>query len=308
MFASEQYRLLDFGRGRRLEQFGPLRLDRPCQAAERLPVRHPHLWHTAHARFERSNDKLGCWIARGPLPDTWTICHGPVILELKRTEFGHLGVFPEQAANWDWLARQIGRHSRPIKVLNLFAYTGGSTLASAAAGAEVVHVDSAENVLAWARRNAENSMLAHLPVRWICEDALKFVRRELRRANRYDAVILDPPSYGHGPRGEVFRLSRHLGSLLEMCAELTAGRCCFVLLSAHTPKFKAERLARMVEQAFGSPSRGSISAEPMMLATAEGRQLPSGNVVRWEAESNSPPRDGSCDLFRGGQSNAALKP
>ncbi len=289
MFAADQYRLLDFGQGRRLEQFGPLRLDRPCPAAERVPVMHPELWPSAHARFERGKGQQGRWIARQRLPQRWTIRHGPVVLELKRTEFGHLGVFPEQASNWDWLAQQIGRFSQPIKVLNLFAYTGGSTLAAAAAGAEVVHVDSAENVVAWARRNAEHSALAHLPVRWICEDARKFVRRELRRGNRYDAVILDPPSYGHGPRGEVFRLSKHLEGLLEMCAELTAGRLRFVLLSAHTPKFRADRLARMVRQAFGNPPPGRISAEPMILATATGRKLPSGNVVRWEVAGNTAP-------------------
>ena len=143
---------------------------------------------------------------RRELPERWTIAHGPLQFELKRTDFGHLGLFPEQAENWDWIAERVAAAGRPLKVLNLFAYTGGSTLAAAAAGAEVVHVDAAKNIVAWARRNAELSGLADAPIRWIAEDAMKFVKRELKRGNRYDAVILDPPSYGHGPQGEVWRL------------------------------------------------------------------------------------------------------
>ncbi|OHB78614.1 MAG: hypothetical protein A2V98_21845 [Planctomycetes bacterium RBG_16_64_12] len=214
-----------------------------------------------------------------------------VTLELKRTEFGHLGVFAEQAANWDWLAEQIRRvretHQAtassdppPPKVLNLFAYTGASTLTAAASGAEVVHVDAAGNVVAWARRNAELSGLADAPVRWITEDAMKFVKRELKRKNQYDAVILDPPSYGHGPQGEVWRLSKHLPGLLAMCAELTAGRRRFVLLTSHTPKFGPDRLKRLVSDTLGE---GHVTAEPMALRAKSGRELPSGVVVRWEA-------------------------
>ena len=162
------------------------------------------------------------------LPERWTVAHGPLRFELKRTDFGHLGLFPEQAENWDWIGEMFSsrrhgglwrfgadvpsaakRSCKTFKLLNLFAYTGGSTLAAAAAGAEVVHVDAAKNIVAWARRNAELSGLAEAPIRWIAEDAMKFVKRELKRGNRYDAVILDPPSYGHGPQGEVWRLSKH---------------------------------------------------------------------------------------------------
>ena len=315
MFTSDEYQLLDFGDGRRLERFGALVLDRPCPAAEGVAKGDPALWEQADARFARIEDKLGEWVCDGNLPDRWTITHGkkgtgpicrngpegashkldlsPFSLELKRTEFGHLGVFPEQAANWDWLAEQIGRVREthqpvvsndlpPPRVLNLFAYTGASTLAAASAGAEVVHLDAARNVVAWARRNAELSGLADAPVRWIAEDAMKFVKRELRRGNRYDAAILDPPSYGHGRRGEVWRLSKHLPRLLRVLAELTAGRCRWLLLTCHTPKFGPERLERLVSEKLG-PAR--VSAEPMTLETAAGRRLPSGVVVRWEAAS-----------------------
>jgi len=174
-----------------------------------------------------------------------------------------------------------------IKVLNLFAYTGGSTLAAAAAGAEVVHVDAAANVVAWARRNAELSGLAHAPIRWIAEDALKFVKRELKRGNHYDAVILDPPSYGHGPRGEVWRLSKDLPRLLALCDELTAGRPEFMLLTCHTPGYDAETLSEMVNEQLFSASVGRMTAGPLLIRAADGRELPSGVVVRWKRNIGS---------------------
>ena len=282
MFTPDQYQLLDFGHGRRLERFGPLRLDRPCPAVEELSKTDPSLWERVDARFVRIEKDQGQWESEGELPPRWTISHGQVSFELKRTEFGHLGLFPEQAANWDWIVRQLGECSEPIRVLNLFAYTGGSTLAAAGAGAEVVHVDAARNVVAWARRNAELSGMREAPIRWIAEDALKFVRRELARGNKYDAVILDPPSYGHGPRGEVWRLAKDLPRLLEMCAELTAGRRRFALVTCHTPKFGPAQLAQSVSEAFGS---GCITADAMTIIANNGRELPSGVMVCWRAES-----------------------
>ena len=221
MFDSTQYQLLDFGDSRRLERFGPVMLDRPCPAAASIRPAAPRLWSLAHARFERLEADQGRWIVRGDPPQRWTIAHNRINLELKRTDFGHVGQFPEQAENWDWIAEQVGRsHSDaagPMNVLNLFAYTGGSTLAAAAAGAKVTHVDAARNIVAWARRNAELSALGSAPIRWIAEDAVKFVEREVRRSNHYDAMILDPPSYGHGPHGEVWRLAEDLPGLLSLC-------------------------------------------------------------------------------------------
>ena len=178
----------------------------------------------ADARFDGRSEESGHWTCRRELPERWTITCGPWQFELKRTDFGHVGLFPEQVENWVWIGERVRAAGRPLRVMNLFAYTGGSTLAAAAAAAETVHVDAAKNTVAWARRNAELSGLSAAPIRWIAEDALKFVKRELRRGNRYDAVILDPPSYGHGPRGEVWRLSKHLPRLLSLCGELTAGR------------------------------------------------------------------------------------
>jgi 23S rRNA (cytosine1962-C5)-methyltransferase len=283
------YQLLDFGCGRRLERFGEFVLDRPCPAVERVQKAEPKFWDNANGCFEDGGEKAGRWFfPRKEMPETWTIDFDDTRFELKLTPQGQVGVFPEQAANWEWIEKrgewrgEREENEAKIKVLNLFAYTGGSTLAAAAAGMEVTHVDAAKNVIEWARRNAEISGLADAPIRWICEDAWKFVKREIKRGNRYDAVILDPPSYGHGPKGEVWQLAKHLPMLLAQCAELVADQCRFLLLTCHTPGYEEDRLSAMLEECFPFAARDGISAKPLSLRTANGRELPSGTVVRWE--------------------------
>ena len=241
MFTSDEYQLLDFGAGRKLERFGPYVLDRPSPAAANAERMRPELWPQAAARYKRTAE-AGGWVREGEIAEPWTIAAGPLRFELKLTEAGHLGVFVEQAANWAWIAEQVRAAERPFTVLNLFAYTGGSTLAAAAAGASVVHVDAAANVVAWARRDAAASGLAERPIRWIAEDALRFARRELKRGRQYDAVILDPPAYGHGPRGEPWKLEEHLPELLDLCFALTSARRAFVLLTCHSGEFAAPRV------------------------------------------------------------------
>jgi 23S rRNA (cytosine1962-C5)-methyltransferase len=314
MFTSDQYQLLDFGQGRRLERFGEYVLDRPCPAVEKSAKSDPASWEQADAYFQNASEMEGRWICRRELPDRWTIEQGSLRFELKHTPFGQIGLFPEQAENWDWIGARVqgsglraqdstvtdnslaatGHHALHgrgaskggrLKILNLFAYTGGSTLAAAAAGAEVVHVDAAKNIVDWARRNAQLSCLADAPIRWISEDAMKFVKRELKRSARYDAVILDPPSYGHGRRGEVWRLSKHLPQLLNMCADLTAGKCRFIVLTCHTPGYDCERLADMLRETMPDTQSGAIAAKTMTLRSVAGRELPSGSVVRWTANS-----------------------
>ena len=280
MFSPDQYQLLDFGDGRRLESFGPWRLDRPCPTAEATPRTDARAWRRTDARFDRAGDEDGRWSGAEQMPEQWTIAHGTARLELKCGPFGHVGVFAEQAANWDWIAEQVEASPKPLKALNLFAYTGGSTLAAAAAGAEVVHVDAARNTVAWARRNAERSGLADAPIRWIAEDAMRFVRRELKRGNMYDAVILDPPSYGHGPRGEVWQISSHLAPLVAMCGQLTAGRRRFMLLTCHTPGVGPDELAEMLVASLGT-SAGLATAARMTLRAATGAELPSGVAATW---------------------------
>ena len=286
MFTPDQYQLIDFGDGRRLERFAAVTLDRPCPVAEGIQQGDLDLWQRADGRFEKTGNDQGHWTANGELPERWNVSHGAVTFELKCTPVAHLGVFPEQTDNWDWIARQVQAVGEPVSVLNLFAYTGGSTLAALAAGAEVVHVDAARNTVAWARRNAELSGMADRPVRWIAEDAVKFAKRELKRGNRYNAVILDPPSYGHGTRGEVWRLAKHLPRLLQLCGELTAGRRRFVLLTCHTLGFDPQRLKTMTAEALGD---GSLTAGRLTLRSVTGRELPSGAVVRWGQSSSSSP-------------------
>ncbi len=288
MFAQDQYQLLDFGGGRRLERFAEWILDRPCPAADNDTIADPEAWGRADARFVRAENDKGRWnvVGEQELPQRWSVAHDPFRLELKLAPFGHVGLFPEQAANWDWIAQQVRSAGRTLKVLNLFAYTGGSTLAAAAAGAEVTHVDAARNTVAWARRGAELSGLADAPIRWIVDDAVKFVRRELKRKNHYDAVILDPPSYGHGAGGEVWQLAKDLPQLLAMCGRLTAGSRAFILLTCHTPGYGQNELLAMVREALGSErGSGQFLAQPLSIVAATGKRLPSGMSVRWENEN-----------------------
>ncbi|GAB6164777.1 class I SAM-dependent methyltransferase [Thermostilla marina] len=287
---ADGYALLDFGHGRRLERFGPFVLDRPAPAAK-APRCRPEIWDRADAYFDRGPRKTGKWIFARELPDRWLVRLGPCQFELKLTEFGHVGLFPEQLPNWKRLMLAVRRcleKKGRCRVLNLFAYTGGSTMACAAAGAEVVHIDAARNVVDWARRNAEHAGLADRPIRWITEDAWKFVRRENKRGNRYDGVVLDPPSYGHGPRGEVFRAKQHLPRLLEATTALLADEGpAFLLLTCHTPEFDTPRLKACVTGAVGGHGTeepdGVVTAGEMTIPIIDGADacLPAGNMAMW---------------------------
>jgi 23S rRNA (cytosine1962-C5)-methyltransferase len=284
MFSLDQYELIDFGMGRKLERFGPVILDRPSPAAAGLSMHGQDAWNAAHARYIESSGEpgeRGQWIDLRPHPDEWFIQHADLQLMLRCTPFGHLGLFPEHAANWDWIAQCVAQAKRPLAVLNLFAYTGGSTLAAAAAGASVVHVDSARNIVAWARRNAELSGLKTAPIRWIVDDALAFVRREVRRQRRYDAVILDPPSYGHGPKGQPWRIETDLSALLAACRELLT-EPAFVLFTCHTPSIDADAAARLVADLLPpNVARNPVESSDLGLTSSAGRHLPAGVAIRW---------------------------
>lgn len=287
MFATDQYELLDFGGGRKLERFGPYVLDRPSPAARRRRRRCPNRWIHADARFERIRGQQGRWVPKDGLPSQWLVQYDSLCLLLKPSPVGHLGLFPEHAANWDWIAQRCRRASRSLKILNLFAYTGGATLVAAAHGAAVTHVDAAQNIVRWARDNAQQSRLTDAPIRWITEDAVKFVRRELRRQNRYDAVILDPPSYGHGPKGESWKIDRDLSELLAMCAELLERREAFLLLTCHSPSIDASALKRLAQETGLNDPAGVLNISSLGPKTAGGRQLPCGISLRWQ-ETGSP--------------------
>ncbi len=245
------YELIDAGDGRRLERFGELIVDRPAPMADEQP-RDASAWAEPDLRF----DKYVGWSGRsiGEV-DTrpWLVDEGDLRFELRPTDTGQVGLFPEQAANRAWARDAVSRIGGSPQVLNLFAYTGAMTLAAAAAGASVTHVDGSRPTVAWARRNAELSELAERPVRWIVDDVETFVAREQRRNRRYDAVILDPPSYGHGRRagGGAWRLEERLDGLLGRCADVTGDDPAFVVLTAHTPGFGPDRLASDLARAFG---------------------------------------------------------
>ena len=279
MFDTNQYQLLDFGNGRKLEAFGEFILDRPSPSAEHAKKAHPKQWSNA-IRYQRTSAAAGKWSGGKP-PGTWQVRHAEITFGLKPTSFGHVGIFAEQAENWDWISRQVKRHNRKLRILNLFAYTGGSTLSAAAAGAEVTHVDSSKSVVTWARRNAELSGLTDAPIRWLVEDCQKFVRRELARENRYDAVILDPPSYGHGTKGETWKLSRDLIPLLDDCATLTSQSRAFLLLSCHSPGFGPAELSACLEDTFFGHCQTGAQAKRLRIPCADGRRLDAGAVARW---------------------------
>ncbi|MEX2317693.1 MAG: class I SAM-dependent methyltransferase [Pirellulales bacterium] len=294
--SADDYELLDFGDGRKLERFGTVVLDRPCPTAEGVAPSRPELWPTATARYEAVRVGDGQWLppVERWVPADWCFSHSGAVsfrLNLGALPSGQVGVFPEQADSWNWIARQVlngstekstGKASgTPLRVLNLFAYTGGSTLAAAAAGAKVVHVDAARNMVERAQENAALSGLADRPIRWICEDAQRFCRRELKRGNRYDAVILDPPSYGHGPKGETWKIGDDLFALLEVCGRLTAENRAFVLVTCHTPGIgPAEIAAYLADGIFGHCGQPPAAGE-LFLEAHDGRRLPSGVFARW---------------------------
>ncbi len=279
------YTLLDSGNFEKLEQVGQYRLIRPAPQAIWQPLHPARLWRTADARYLRSSSGGGNWEFRSTLPESWTISYFGLTLKIKLTNFGHLGIFAEQGSNWRWIQQQIKRAGRKkVSVLNTFAYTGGSSLAAAKAGAQVVHLDAARGIVMWARENAELSQLADRSIRWLVEDVTKFVAREIRRGNRYDAIILDPPSFGRGKKGEVWKFERDLPKLLEMCRQILAPRPLFVLLSAHTPGFTPLALENLLSDMMAGLG-GSLESIEMTIPEANGgRLLPSGTMARWKGE------------------------
>ena len=272
------YELLDCGDGRRLERFGPLVLDRPAPIAVD-PVRlERRMWAEADGRFERSTAG-GRWTWRRSVPDPWSVVVDGSTFELRPAAGGQVGLFAEQRPIWTWIASQVGRAvaAPPVpEVLNLFAYTGGATLAAAGAGARVTHVDASRGSVAWARRNADLSGLTGRPIRWLTDDAGVFVRRELRRGRSYDGVILDPPSYGHGPHGRAWRLSEGLDGVLASVARLVSERDGFVVLTTHTTDLGPDDLRAAVLRAIDR----RCESGRLEIVARSGARLPAGAYAR----------------------------
>ena len=277
----KDYELLDCSGGERLERWGNVVLIRPDpQVIWNTPKEHP-LWHRADARYVRSKEGGGHWECRRQLPEAWNINYKDLQFKISPTGFKHTGLFPEQAVNWDMMREKITGAGRSIKVLNLFAYTGGATLAAASAGASVCHVDAAKGMVHWARENAELSSLAERPIRWIVDDCAKFVEREIRRGNTYDAIIMDPPSYGRGPGGEIWKLEDQIYDLVKLCTGVLSDEPLFFLLNSYTTGLSASAMAYVLGvnmQKFG----GGVSAEEIGLpVTASGMVLPCGSSAIW---------------------------
>lgn len=229
----DDYELLDSGDGRKLERFGKYVLARPCSQAMWRPQLSAAEWSRADASFDREDGNN--WHGRANLPKEWQIETAGVKFKLGGTDFGHLGIFPEQRAQWRWIREKCASDIRRFNVLNLFAYSGGSTMAAALGGAEVCHLDASKGMVEWARENARLNGLADHPIRWIVDDAHKFMKREIRRGRRYDAIILDPPTFGRGAGGEMYKIERDLKDTLSLVKDLLSDQPLFVLFSSHTP-------------------------------------------------------------------------
>lgn len=281
--SSSDYALLDSGGFQKLERFGPVVLSRPCAQAVWYPSLPKHEWQQATATFFRDGGNQ--WRGRDRLPESWAINVDGTRFQLSSTDFGHLGIFPEQRDQWRRIREVCQayavRHHRAARVLNLFAYSGGSTLAAAHAGAEVCHVDASKGMVEWARQNAALNQLQDRPVRWIVDDVTKFLERELRRERRYDLIILDPPSYGRGAKGEVFKIENDLPKLLALLAKLMSDQPLGVLLSCHTPELTPLSLHHLLLQAFGAHG-GHLEQGEMQLRGAENvLPVPSGSFCWW---------------------------
>jgi 23S rRNA (cytosine1962-C5)-methyltransferase len=280
---TDDYALLDSGDGQKLERFGPYILARPCSQAVWKPLLPQADWALAHATFDRAEGNQ--WHNRGALPSEWKIKTADIAFKLSGTDFGHLGIFPEQRAQWEWIraAVRAARESRgrPVHVLNLFAYSGGSTLAAALGGAEVCHLDASKGMVQWARDNAALNSLQDHPVRWITDDAHKFLCREARRERRYDAVILDPPTFGRGQNNEMYKIEKDLPETLRLCRSLLTPDPLFILLSAHTPGYSPVVLQNVLGQAAAGLGGATASGEMLLTGAPGVLPTPCGAFARW---------------------------
>ncbi len=275
------YRLLDASDGDRLERWGKIVLQRPDpQVIWQTEKQHP-AWSKVDALYQRSKQGGGRWQLYRKFPQKWQLSYKELSFVISPTGFKHTGVFPEQAVNWEIYKELICKAEKPVKVLNLFAYTGGATLACAAAGAAVTHVDASRGMVNWARENAAASHLENKPIRWIVDDCEKFVAREIRREKRYDAVILDPPSYGRGPGGEVWKLEEKLWPLLQLCSHVLSEDALFMALNSYTaglaPGVMGYMLGTLLPPRFG----GQVQSEEVGLPLETGGVLPCGATALW---------------------------
>lgn len=277
------YRLIDSASGEKLEYWGRYLLRRPDPQAVWSIKSEAKLWDRPDAHYHRSSSGGGKWQFAKKLPERWTIRYRDLTFNIKPMGFKHTGLFPEQAVNWDWFSELIKKSEKPVRVLNLFAYTGGATVAALAAGAEVVHVDASKGMVTWAKENVISSGLADKPVRYIVDDVVKFVKREQRRGRQYDAIIMDPPSYGRGPSGEVWKIENELFPLVEECLKILSDKPLFFLINSYTTGLSAQVLTNVLTMTLSKKYGGTVTADEIGLPmSANALVLPCGISGRWQ--------------------------
>ena len=278
----KEYEVIDTSCGEKLERWGNYLLVRPDpQVIGDTPKTEPG-WRKMNAHYHRSSKGGGEW-EFFDLPQQWDLHYKDLTFHLKPFSFKHTGLFPEQAVNWDWFGDKIRKAGRPIKVLNLFAYTGGATLAAAAAGASVTHVDASKGMVTWAKENAAASGLADAPIRWLVDDCVKFVEREIRRGNHYDAIIMDPPSYGRGPKGEIWKIEDAIHPLVKLCTKILSDDPLFFLINSYTTGLAPAVLTYMLSTEMKKYNGHVDSQEIGLPVKSNGLVLPCGASGRWES-------------------------
>ena len=290
MFLADQwqdYEVLDCGGGEKLERWGDVYLRRPDPQAI-WPARDPSLWRRAQAHYHRSEKGGGSWEFFTKLPERWVMNYKNLRFYVRPTGFKHTGLFPEQAANWDWMTGLVServKQGREVRVLNLFAYTGGATLAAANAGASVCHVDASKGMVQWAKENAASSGLSDRPIRWIVDDCKKFVQREIRRGRKYDAIIMDPPSYGRGPSGETWKIEEDVADFIDLTMGVLSDKPLFVLISSYSTGLAPSVMSYLLGITAGRRAAGHIEAQELGLPVeSTGLVLPCGSSARFIAE------------------------
>lgn len=279
------YALLDSGNGAKLEQFGSYRFVRPEAQALWTPALSENVWKSADAIFHGdAQEEGGKWQVTRPLEPQWSMRYRDIRFWARATSFRHLGVFPEQAAQWDWIQNVIQRANRPVRILNLFGYTGLATLMAAQAGASVTHVDASKQSIAWAKENQHLSGLEEKPIRWIVDDALKFVEREGRRQARYDGFIIDPPKFGRGPKGEVWKLQESLPTLLNACRAIISDTPLFAVLTIYAVRLSALSLQPVIEEMFADYNGVSNVGEMLLAEQSANRKLSTAIFARWASQ------------------------
>lgn len=277
----KDYEVIDTSCGEKLERWGRYILLRPDPQVIWKTEKTVPEWNRLNGHYHRSSKGGGEWEFY-KLPEEWTISYRGLNFRLKPFSFKHTGLFPEQAVNWDWCSERIREAGRPVKVLNLFAYTGGATLAAASAGASVTHVDASKGMVTWAKENAAASHLEDAPVRWLVDDCVKFVEREIRRGNKYDGIIMDPPSYGRGPKGEIWKIEESIYPFVELAAQLLSDDALFFLINSYTTGLQPAVLSYMLSAVIQKKRGGEVqSSEIGLPVSSNGLVLPCGATGRW---------------------------